>query len=121
VLEKLSQRARARFRVGRFVDLGPGAVGFALPNAIHRDRCQELLREVHGVLATHFGQPVILRLVLDSEVGSAATAESEAEAAAEAEEEDIDVSQLQPAPASEVTSPVDQLLQAFEGATVVEE
>ncbi|MGH9189408.1 MAG: DNA polymerase III subunit gamma/tau [Acidimicrobiales bacterium] len=119
VLEKLSQRARARFRVGRFVDLGAGAIGFALPNAIHRDRCQELLGEVHGVLAAHFGRPVTLRLVLDAEVGSAATAE--AEVAAEAEEEDIDVSELQPAPASEVTSPVDQLLQAFEGATVVEE
>ena len=116
VLPRLSQRARARFRIGRFVDAG-GAIGFALPNAIHRDRCRDVLPEVAAALAAHFGRPVALELVVESEVG-------QPKPAAAAEEDDLDLGdpdELRDAHPSAVTSPVDRLLATFEGATVVEE
>jgi DNA polymerase III subunit gamma/tau len=67
VLETLAPAAKARFRAGRFlgvVDGGAEAV-YGLPNAIHRDRCEERRPEVEAALARHFGRPVPLRLVVD--------------------------------------------------------
>ena len=116
VLPRLSQRARARFRIGRFVEAG-NRIGFALPNAIHRDRCRDLLPEVAAALTAHFGRPVPLELLVESEVGQPAGPE-----AAEDDEVDLDdPDELRDAHPSAVTSPVDRLLATFEGATVVEE
>src|SRR5690606_23664514 len=66
VLGALTNRARARFNAGRFVAVDAQAE-FALPNAIHRDRCDELRPEVEAALAAHFGRPVPLRLVVDGQ------------------------------------------------------
>src|SRR5205085_27325 len=47
ILPALPQRARARFRGGRFVDTGaPGVATFALPTPIHRERCAEVQGDV---------------------------------------------------------------------------
>jgi DNA polymerase III subunit gamma/tau len=64
ITARLSSRAKARYGAGHFVEVGDAAV-FALPNPIHRDRCDDLRPEVEQVLADHFGQPVPLRLVVD--------------------------------------------------------
>ena len=64
VLGSLSNRARARYGAGRFV-ASDSAAEFALPNPIHRDRCEDLRDEVEGALEQHFGRPVPLRLVVD--------------------------------------------------------
>lgn len=119
VLAKLSPKARARFRGGRFVDLGPGVAGFALPSGIHRDRCAEVVRDVETALGDHFGRPVRLELVVDSQ--DASTTSPSTNAGPAEEEEAIDPAELRDAPPTAVASPVDQLLAAFEGATVVEE
>ncbi|MFP3905756.1 MAG: DNA polymerase III subunit gamma/tau [Acidimicrobiales bacterium] len=66
VMGRLSNRARARYGAGRFVAVDTHAV-FALPNPIHRDRCEDLRPEVESALADHFGVAVPLRLVVDGE------------------------------------------------------
>jgi len=71
VLATLSNRARARYRPGRLVSSGPDGVVVALPNSIHRDRCEDVRPEVEAALARHLGAPVTLRLVVgrDADVG----------------------------------------------------
>ena len=114
VLRSLSPRAKARFGVGRFVASEAGAAVFALPNAIHRDRCLEVKVDVEQALAAHFGRPVPLRLITEEQAPSPTVAPPP-------EDESIDLDDLQDAPESELRSPLDHVLQAFEGATVVEE
>jgi len=112
VLAGLSPRAKSRFRVGRFVDGPGGPPTFALPNSIHRDRCEEVRAEVEQALGAYFGRPVGLGLVTEEEAPAPAPPP---------DDESIDLDDLQDAPSSELRSPVDHVLQAFEGATVVEE
>jgi hypothetical protein len=100
--------------VGRFVAGEEGAATFALPNSIHRDRCQEVRGEVEEALGAYFGRPVALRLITEEQAPAPAVAPPP-------DEESIDLDDLQDAPASELRSPVDHVIQAFEGATVVEE
>ena len=114
VLLGLSPRAKSRFRVGRFVSSEGGKATFALPNAIHRDRCEEVRVDVEQALAAHFGRPVPLRLVTEEQPPSSV-------AAPPPDDEPIDPQDLVDAPAAELRSPVDHVLSAFEGATVVEE
>jgi len=115
VLLGLSPRAKSRFRVGRFVASEGGKATFALPNAIHRDRCEEVRIDVEQALAAYFGRPVPLRLVTEDQTPSSAAAPPPPE------DGPFDVEDLEDAPATELRSPVDHVLSAFEGATVVEE
>jgi DNA polymerase III subunit gamma/tau len=69
VLPALSGRARARFNAGSFTAVAEDAE-FALPNPIHRDRCEELRPEVEAALATHFGRPVPMRLIVSGDAGA---------------------------------------------------
>ena len=54
------------WRADRRTD-GEAAV-FALPNDMHRQRCEEYRRDVETVLAEHFRRPVPLQLVVDADV-----------------------------------------------------
>jgi DNA polymerase III subunit gamma/tau len=117
----LSPRAKSRFRVGRFVASEGDRATFALPNAIHRDRCEEVRVDVEHALAAHFGRPVPLRLVTEDAPGGSASAAVPGAAPPPPDDEPIDLADLQDAPPSEVRSPLDHVLSAFEGATVVEE
>lgn len=150
VLGKLSNRARARYGAGRFVEVTDAAV-FALPNPIHRDRCDELRPEVEAALAEHFSQPVPMRLIVDSSDAPAPQAgakpapasppaprrdpESDApprsddgpNGAASPERTDDDdmadigdISELDDADVP-VTSSVDRIAELFPGAEVIEE
>jgi DNA polymerase-3 subunit gamma/tau len=115
ILPALPPKPRARFRAGRFVDVAePDTAGFALPTPIHRERCAEVQGDVERALAAHFGRRVPLKLLVETELGAAATPESD-------EEEHIDPRDLRDAPSPGVSSPVDHVMQAFEGATLVEE
>jgi hypothetical protein len=67
LLTSLSNRARARFRVGRFLAVENGAAVFALPNDTHRSYCEEVRIEVEQMLGSRFGTAVPLRLVVDEE------------------------------------------------------
>jgi hypothetical protein len=69
LLAQLPNRARARFRVGRFLDVDGKTAVFALPNETHRSYCEEVRLEVEAALATRFGTAVPIRLVVDVEDG----------------------------------------------------
>lgn len=114
VLASLPQRAKARFSGGRFVSVEGGAAVFALPNKMHRDRCEEVRPEVEAVLGAHFGMPVRLKLVVEEAAGAAPVPE-----APEPVEEVVDIDDLRDAPAA-VTSPEERLKQAFPGALEVD-
>src|SRR5437763_1145619 len=62
VLAALPQRAKVRFGGGHFVGVDDTWATFALPNSVHRDRCEECRPDVEQALASHFGRPVPLRL-----------------------------------------------------------
>ena len=116
VLAALPQRAKVRFGGGHFVGVDDASATFALPNPVHRDRCEECRAEVEQALAAHFGRPVPLRLTV-VEPGTppiAGTTETQPD-------EEIDLTDLRDAPAAEVASPVDHVMQMFEGAEVVED
>ena len=115
ILPALPPKARARYKAGRFVDVpDQGVAGYALPTAIHRERCAEVQGDVEQALAGHFGRRVPLKLLVEAEVGAVPPDEPD-------EDEHIDPRDLRDAPSAGVTSPVDHVMQAFEGATLVEE
>ena len=74
VLPTLRPKAKALLVAGRFLEVGDTAV-FALPNQIHRDRCEEVRPDVEAALAAHFGRPVPVRMVVEpTDAGAATTA-----------------------------------------------
>jgi len=139
LLAALPNRARARFRVGRFLTVDDGTAVFALPNETHRSYCEEVRLEVETALGSHFGRAVPIRLVVDEEDdgdGGAAAAPSRAAAApagaarrpsdpgARGPEEDGDEADLldpevlaaETEPAGAGLTPEERLKQAFPGA-----
>ncbi len=134
VLALLSRPARARFSAGRFVGNHAGSARLALPNAVHRARCEELRPEVEAALAAHFGRPVPLTLVVEGDeptpgqggarrpdgTGSGGGGGQEDLAGGVEDEGGIDVSALTDAPA-DLRSDVERVMAAFPGAEVVEE
>jgi hypothetical protein len=114
VLAALPRRAQARFAAGRFTGVEAGAAVFALPNAMHRDRCEEVRGEVEAALGAHFHRPVAVRLVVDA----ADTVAPEPPPGAL--DDDVAVEDLGDGPEVAVASPEERLLQAFPGATEVE-
>jgi DNA polymerase III subunit gamma/tau len=113
VLGRLSPKAKARYSSGRFTGVEDGAAVFALPNAPHRERCEQCRAEVEEALAAEFGRPVPLRLVVEAEAAPPPRVDEE--------DANVDVEDLRQAEPAAVTSPIDHVMQAFEGAEVVEE
>jgi len=114
VLDQLSPKAKALYKPGRFTQVdGDGAV-YALPNKVHVQRCDKVRGDVEAALAEEFGRRVPLKLIVD-ETSSAPPPEPV--------EEDvhIDVEEIREATPAAVASPMDHVMQAFEGAQVVEE
>jgi hypothetical protein len=115
VLPKLSQRARARFRVGRWVGADGEVATFALPNTFHRDKAEDVRLEVEESLSEHYGTRVPLQLVVDD--GAPATA-PDAAGTPPSDEEHVDPDELHDAPPG-LASPEDRLKDAFPGAEEV--
>jgi DNA polymerase-3 subunit gamma/tau len=116
ILGTLPRRAAVRFQVGRFVAADDGVAVFALPNAVHRDRCEEVRGVAEEALSAHFGRRVPLRLAVEGSAPSAAGAE-----AAPPPDDEVDTNDLRDAPPGELASPLDHVMRTFEGAQVVEE
>jgi DNA polymerase-3 subunit gamma/tau len=68
ILTRLPQPVRVRWGTGRFVGVSGDTATFALPNAIHRDRCEDQRPEVEQALTEHFGRTVKVALTLDADV-----------------------------------------------------
>lgn len=109
----------------RILDGSP--LRLALPNDVHRDRCQEVRSAIDEALAQQFSQPVAFELVVDTETTqpdflnqTAPEPEPVVEEPGDYESQDwIDPSQLEDAPDTAVSG-VDQVLDVFEGSTVIE-
>ena len=122
VISQLSQRARARFRAGRFAGVEGETAVFALPDQFHRDRCQEVVADVEHALSAHFGRRVRLRLAVDDGAAQQQPPGGDAPAPEPPpEEEPVAWDELTDAPPGAVASPLEHVLQVFEGAEVVEE
>ncbi len=67
VLPAISARARALYRAGRFIRAENNTVTFALPDSVHRSRCELFRSEVQTALSSHFGTPLKLELAVDEE------------------------------------------------------
>ena len=70
IIGRLRPKAKALFQAGRFVRVDGDKAVFALPNEIHRSRCEEVRGEIETNLSDHFGRPVALVLVVDDGEGS---------------------------------------------------
>jgi DNA polymerase-3 subunit gamma/tau len=126
VLQSLPQKVKVRFAAGRFTAVSTTHALMALPNEMHRNRCEELRADVEQALAAHFGRPVPLKLVADGagaapdpgrgSSGGAAPPPAEPDAGPE---EHIDLAELTDAPAG--GGILDQLTSAFPGAELVDD
>jgi hypothetical protein len=132
LLPKLVPAAKARYRGGRFASIDAGTAVFALPNDMHRQRCEEFRADVEDLLTQHFGAPLSVKLVVDADVVEAGLAEAASAggsngaepvppATAELEDEEaIDPTLLVDA-VGEDQSAVEQLAEAFGAVEVIEE
>jgi hypothetical protein len=119
VLGQLTPRARARFRAGRFSGVEREVAMFALPDQFHRDRCQEVKQEVEEALSAHFGRTVRLRLMVDGE-DPGSSPSTPPDAPSPPDDEPVAWEDLTDAPPG-VASPLEHVMQAFQGAEVVED
>lgn len=118
ILAALGGPAKARFAAGRFVDVADGAAVFALPNDVHRARCEDVRAEVEKALAAHFGRAVPLRLVVDRDAVRP-PADDPRPVPPPVPDEPVDLSELVDAPAEPPRSAAQRLAEAFPGAEVV--
>ncbi|MCX7620376.1 MAG: DNA polymerase III subunit gamma/tau [Acidimicrobiales bacterium] len=132
ILGRLKQRAKARFGAGRWLAVEDGFAVFGLPNPIHRDRCEEVRPDVEAALEAHFGMPVPVRLVVDSEPSGTVSASVRSREGTQAvssrsgrddlnsdPEEGADLEELIDAGAA--TTPVERIADVFPGAELVDE
>jgi DNA polymerase-3 subunit gamma/tau len=118
ILDSLPPQARSRYRAGHFLNIDNGAAIYAFPNAIHKDRSEEVKNEVELALRNHFGVRVPLRLVVEATTPAPGNDESPTAQATQTveEEEEIDFSETTEGEKVEVLSPQERLLRAFPGA-----
>jgi DNA polymerase-3 subunit gamma/tau len=124
VLGNLKGMSKAIYQGGRVVAVADGSVVFALGNGPTRDRAEKMRSEVEAALASHFGRPVPLRLIEESQAGAFDGGSRGAEPAqvevSDVDHEHIDVTEL--TDASDVPgTAADKLAQAFPGAVVMED
>lgn len=118
VLQGLPNRARARYKPGRFLGVDGGTARFGLPNPIHRDRCAELQAEVEAALSAVLGQAVTLRLEVDAAHPERGGGAPSAGPGADDHDDIGDVTEL--ADARDVASSgIERLTRAFPGSEVI--
>ena len=120
----LPGRAKSRFSGGRFIVAQGDGVVFGLPNAIHRDRCQECVDDVSTALSAHFGVGITVQLIVDGDapppLARAADQAPQKSAADDVrEEETVDMDSLTNA-AANAAGGIDLLTEAFPGAEVLD-
>lgn len=126
---------------GRFLAVEDGRAIYAVPDQGLLSRAERLRPEVEAALATHFGRPVPLRLVLDSSASQGRTPRGDRPsrnesltgagggvaggewimqglAGDEEDVEDLDIGDLRDAPDAALT-PEQRLIEAFPGAEEV--
>jgi hypothetical protein len=119
VLRGLPGKARSRFASGRFVGVESGAAVFAVPDKHLMGRCEETRADAEAALASWFGRPVPMRLILDAGAGDP-TAARRTEPPGNRDETPgaYDLEDLEDSGPA-VTSPHQRLMEAFPGAEEV--
>ncbi len=139
---------RAVFAPATLLSSTDTSVTFSLPNAVHREKCEQHREALETAIGTVVGAPLSVRLVVGGEepvdppaVGrtdppASASAPSSVpspggepdEAASEApaaliaiDDEDVDLDDLVDAPPESVKSPIDRLAEAFPGSELIDE
>jgi hypothetical protein len=69
VLAGLPVKIRSKWRGGRWIEPGDGAIRFAVPNEWHQKACAESRREVELALEVQLGAPVTVAVVVEGEGG----------------------------------------------------
>ncbi|MGI9624061.1 MAG: DNA polymerase III subunit gamma/tau [Acidimicrobiales bacterium] len=127
VRASLPGRAKSRYSGGRFIAVEGNKITFGLPNAIHRDRCQECAVDVTAALGETFGVNVQLDLVVDDDAPVPAaragqgqqTKVDEKDRTELDEQHEVDLEGLTDADSASVGG-VDLLSEVFPGAEVLE-
>jgi DNA polymerase III gamma/tau subunit len=135
LLASLPQKARARFKVGRFIEVAGNEIVFALPNDIHRTYCEEVKKDVEDALSERLGVRIKMRLITDPDEGNDGGRPSDpvrsgargepiivdlsAEEEAEPDLLDPEVLEAETEPAGQGLSPTERLKAAFPGAEEV--
>ncbi|MFZ9483956.1 MAG: ATP-binding protein, partial [Ilumatobacteraceae bacterium] len=119
--------SRAMFAATKLVGARDGAVVVAAPNDAHRQKCQQVVKELEALVQKAVGAAVPVHLVVDGAVAlddlplSEQVAAPPAPPPTAAEEEEIDVAELVDVPPESVQTTDDKLLQAFPGSSFVDE
>ncbi|MEQ8718049.1 MAG: DNA polymerase III subunit gamma/tau [Acidimicrobiales bacterium] len=119
VLPSLPPKVRSRFAGGRFLPDDGDTIVFGLPNAIHRDRCEDVRADVDEALAAHFGQAVPLRLEVDDGSTPRPGSPDGPSPDDDGDDDNIDVADLVDAPAAE-RSGLETLTKTFPGAEILD-
>lgn len=115
------------FAATKLVGARDGAVVVAAPNDAHRQKCQQVVKELEALVQKAVGAAVPVHLVVDGAVALDDLPLSEQVAAPPpapptvAEEEEIDVAELVDVPPESVQTTDDKLLQAFPGSSFADE
>ena len=120
MLPRLNGLTKAIYGVGRFLPPEDGCAVFALPNDVHRGKCEQKRPEVEAALQEHFGHPLPAqaggRPGRRRRPGRQRAPEPEPEPDLD---EHIDIRHTEPAP--DVKTDVDRLTDAFPGAELLQE
>ena len=117
VFDGLKGATKGMFRDGRFEASTDAVAVFTVPKGPPLDQLEKRRPEVEAALAAHFGRPVPIRLVVDSDASPAPASASAAPT--EADDDVIDMHELEDAPSA--GSGAERLAEAFPGAELVEE
>tara|TARA_A100000164_G_scaffold381361_1_gene432676 strand:+ start:239 stop:1948 length:1710 start_codon:yes stop_codon:yes gene_type:complete len=115
VLPGISAKARARFQAAKVKDVPNGRVQLELPNATHKERCEQLKGDIEKALSSHLGGDVSVELLSVAESQSA-----EVDVPEPRIEEVVDPSEFEGGTGTGPTS-VERVLEAFPGAVASEE
>ncbi|MAP97286.1 MAG: DNA polymerase III, subunit gamma and tau [Acidimicrobiaceae bacterium] len=115
VLPGISAKARARFQAAKVKDVPNGRVQLELPNATHKERCEQLKGDIEKALSSHLGGDVSVELLSVDESQSAEVDVPETRI-----EEVVDPSEFEGGIDTGPTS-VERVLEAFPGAVASEE
>jgi DNA polymerase III subunit gamma/tau len=128
LLPGLGGLTKAMYAVGRFTEVSGTVAVFALPNEVHRQKCDQKRADVERALAEQVGADLTLRLVVDAEGeasgptgGGRGSAPSRGGPPTPVDDDfdlgDTDVHELDDAPDAP-SSGIDALTEAFPGATL---
>ena len=121
ILPTLPNNAKARFSAGHFSSGPDGGLQFALPNDVHRQRCEDVRDGFDTALTGHFGQPVPVTLVVEDAPAFSETGANAPSSAAQLEdEESVDLTGLVDAKDAGGSDILERIEEAFPGSEILQ-